>query len=136
MFKTLYTTVLPSARTRSYAGNVQFIFRQQIQPWHPSSTLAHEAGVAVLRLAPARFWDFSERLFAAQADYFDESVVRESRNDTYKRLAKLGASVGVAEEEMFGLLKVADASGEGGAKNGGNKVTDDLKQLVKVSGRV
>lgn len=62
---------------------MQFIFRQQIQPWHPSSTLVHEAGVAVLRLAPSKFWDFSAKLFEQQKEYFDVNVVNEPRNDTY-----------------------------------------------------
>jgi hypothetical protein len=43
-----------------YSSKVQILFRQQIQPWHPSSTLVHEAGVAVLKLQPAKFWDFSK----------------------------------------------------------------------------
>jgi len=133
MFKTLYSSVFPSASSKSYASNVQFIFRQQIQPWHPSSTLVHEAGVAVLRLSPTKFWDFSEKLFNAQNDYFDVNVVYETRNDTYKRLAKLGATVGVKEEEMYDLLKVSAKPNENGELNTGNKVTDDFKQLIKVT---
>ena len=30
-----------------YAGKVKVIFRNQVQPWHASSTLVHEAGIAV-----------------------------------------------------------------------------------------
>jgi hypothetical protein len=59
MFNTIYTSVLPLIRQK-YPSKVQIIFRQQIQPWHPSSTLVHEAGVAVLKLQPAKFWDFSK----------------------------------------------------------------------------
>jgi hypothetical protein len=132
MFKTLYSSVFPSGTSKSYAPNVQFIFRQQIQPWHPSSTLVHEAGVAVLKLEPSRFWDFSEKLFDAQKDYFDVNVVHETRNDTYKRLAKLGATVGINEEEMYNLLEISDKPDGKGELNTGNKVTDDFKQLIKV----
>lgn len=49
MFNTLYTSVFPLIETK-YSGRVQVIFRQQIQPWHPSSTLTHEAGAAVLKV--------------------------------------------------------------------------------------
>ena len=35
------------------------IFRPQVQPWHSTSTLTHEAGLAVLRAAPEKFWEFS-----------------------------------------------------------------------------
>lgn len=59
MFNTVYTSVLPLIKQK-YASKVQILFRQQIQPWHPSSTLVHEAGVAVLKLKPEKFWDFSK----------------------------------------------------------------------------
>lgn len=59
MFNTVYTSVFPLVRQK-YASKVQILFRQQIQPWHPSSTLVHEAGVAVLKLEPSKFWDFSK----------------------------------------------------------------------------
>nr|POE49443.1 hypothetical protein CFP56_50360 [Quercus suber] len=132
MFSTVYTHVLPLLRSSPrYADKVQLIFRQQIQPWHPSSTLAHEAGVAVLRLDPAAFWRFSAALFAAQKDFFDANVVDEGRNQTYRRLAKVAAGVGLEEERVYGLLAVADTPGEDGGLNSGNKVTDDIKLLVK-----
>jgi hypothetical protein len=59
MFNTMYTSVFPLIQQK-YSSKVQVIFRQQIQPWHPSSTLVHEAGAAVLKLQPAKFWDFSK----------------------------------------------------------------------------
>ena len=132
MFNTLYTSVLPLL-PKKYPSKVQFLFRQQIQPWHPSSTLVHEAGVAILRLSPERFWPFSAALFEHQKEYFDVKVVHEARNETYKRLAKLAGSVGVNEEDVYELLEVSDKAGEGGSLNIGNKVTDDVKLMVKVS---
>lgn len=135
MFNTLYNHVFASSTYQSkYANKVQFIFRQQIQPWHPSSTLVHEAGAAVLRLAPDKFYDFSAALFDKQTEYFDVSVVNETRNATYKRLAKLAASsAGVKEDEVYGLLEIPDKPGEDGALNSGNKVTDDVKVMVKTN---
>lgn len=59
LFNTVYTSVFPLIRQK-YASKVQILFRQQIQPWHPSSTLVHEAGVAVLKLQPNKFWEFSK----------------------------------------------------------------------------
>ena len=132
MFKTVYGAVLPKTKGKPYENQVQFLFRQQVQPWHPSSTLVHEAGVGVLRLAPDKFWDFSEKLFEAQKDYFDVNVVNEGRNQTYKRLAKLGASAGIEEAKLFGLLHVSDKPGSDGSLNVGNEVTNDLKVLIKV----
>lgn len=132
MFKTIYKTVLPGASAKPYANNVQFVLRQQVQPWHPSSTLVHESGIAVQRLAPEKFWEYSEKLFEQQTDFFDVSVVNETRNKTYERLAKLGASVGVDEKMMYDLLRVSDKPGPDGSKNIGNEVTNDLKVLIKV----
>ena len=59
MFSTVYNSVFPIGE-KKYPQKVQFIFRQQIQPWHPSSTLVHEAGVAVLKTKPEAFWKFSD----------------------------------------------------------------------------
>ncbi|KAI4130067.1 MAG: hypothetical protein LQ338_001918 [Usnochroma carphineum] len=132
MFLTLYTSILPTL-PRKYPGKVQFIFRQQIQPWHPSSTLCHEAGAAVLRLAPGKFWEFSKLLFDHQKEFFDVNVVKETRNETYKRLAKLAGEVGVDEGKVYGLLEVRDKPGEDGSLNIGNGVTDDIKVMVKVN---
>ncbi|RDW87580.1 hypothetical protein BP5796_03274 [Coleophoma crateriformis] len=132
MFNTVYSSVFPLLKSNAkYSNSVQFIFRQQIQPWHPSSTLVHEAGVAVLKLSPQLFWPFSAALFADQKSYFDVNIVNETRNATYARLAKLGASVGVDESKMYDLLKISDKPREDGALNTGNGTTDDLKKLVK-----
>ena len=131
MFNTLYTSILPDL-PKKYPSKVQFIFRQQIQPWHPSSTLVHEAGAAVLRLSPDKFWPFSAALFEKQKDFFDVNVVKETRNDTYKRLAKIAGSVGVEEAKVYDLLQIPDKPGEDGSLNSGNQVTNDVKLMVKV----
>ncbi|KAI5862983.1 hypothetical protein GGS23DRAFT_605111 [Durotheca rogersii] len=135
LFKTFYHSVIPLIKANpKWAGNLQILFRQQIQPWHPASTLVHEAALAVLRLAPARYWAFSDALFQAQLDYFDEFLVDESRNQTYRRLAKLAASVtGVDEDQIYGLLEIPPKVREGSHANGGNKVTDDLKVQIKTA---
>lgn len=132
MFNTIYTSVLPRIEER-YKSKVQVIFRQQIQPWHPSSTLVHEAGAAVLRLTPSKFYEFSATLFAHQNEYFDVNVVNETRNDTYKRLACLAQTIGVEGAKVLELLHVSDKPGKDGALNSGNTVTDDVKFMVKAS---
>ena len=136
MWNTLATSVLPSLPKRKTP--VRVILRQQIQPWHPSSTLVHEAAVAVLKLSPESYLSFSTALFAHQKEYFDVNVVHEARNETYARLAKLAASEevgesGVDEKKLYELLAVSDKPGKDGALNSGNGVTDDLKLLVKAN---
>ncbi|KAJ5099121.1 hypothetical protein N7532_006122 [Penicillium argentinense] len=119
MFNTFYT--LGPMITQKYSSRLRVIFRQHIQPWHPSSTLTHEAGAAVLRLAPEKFWDFSGALFKRQAEFFD----------TYKRLAQVAGSVGVDERKVLDLLTIPEASGADGQLNAGNQVTNDIKWIVK-----
>lgn len=131
MFGTLYNHVLPQV-PKQYSGKVQFLFRQQIQPWHPSSTLVHEAAAAVLQIAPDKFWPFSAALFEHQKEFFDVNVVKEGRNDTYKRLAQVAAGVGVDESKIYDLLEISDKPGKDGGLNVGNKVTNDVKLMVKV----
>src|SRR2546423_15597829 len=91
MFHTLHSSVRPLLHKKYTSPGVRLIFRQHIQPWHPSSTLVHESGAAVLRLAPPKLWEYSALLFQHQNEYFDVNVVHESRNETYKRLARLDA---------------------------------------------
>ncbi|KUJ24349.1 uncharacterized protein LY89DRAFT_663097 [Mollisia scopiformis] len=132
MFNTVYTSVFPLIE-KKYASKVQILFRQQIQPWHPSSTLVHEAGVAVLKLQPSKFWDFSKALFDEAKSFYDVNVVNETRNKSYERLAKIGAKVGLNEKEMYDLLYISDKPDKDGSLNTGNQVTNDLKVLVKMN---
>ncbi|KAJ5727095.1 hypothetical protein N7493_004915 [Penicillium malachiteum] len=129
MFNTFYE--LSPKIAAHYGSRLQVILRQHIQPWHPSSTLTHEAAVAVLRLAPEKYWEFSSALFKQQTEFFDISVVNETRNKTYERLAKIAGSVGVDEGKFLDLLKIPETPGENGQLNAGNKVTNDLKWIIK-----
>ncbi|KAJ5675874.1 hypothetical protein N7462_008771 [Penicillium macrosclerotiorum] len=129
MFNTFYT--LSPTIAHQYGSRLQVIFRQHIQPWHPSSTLTHEAGAAVLRLAPEKFWDFSATLFQHQSEFFDVSVVNETRNKTYERLARIAGSVGVDEQSVLNLLTIPDTPDSTGQLNVGNQVTNDLKLMIK-----
>jgi hypothetical protein len=129
MFKTFYAEGPTVAQ--QYSSRLQVIFRQQIQPWHPSSTLTHEAGAAVLRLAPEKFWEFSATLFQRQTEFFDVNVVNETRNKTYERLAKIAGSVGVDEKKVLALLLIPETSNPN-ELNVGNQVTNDIKWMTKV----
>ncbi|KAK0668317.1 hypothetical protein QBC41DRAFT_322104 [Cercophora samala] len=139
LFNQLYNNVIPKIITPnpSLSSKVQFIIRQQIQPWHPSSTLVHEAALAVLTLtnsSPAKFYQFSSALFSQQKSYFDISLVNEPRNETYRRLAKLASdSVGLDQDQVYNLLAIPSQPGEDGALNAGNAVTNDVKLITKIN---
>lgn len=87
----------------------------------------------MLRLSPSNFWDFSAHLFEHQTFFFDASVVAETRNETYKQLAKLAAGVGVDGKENYSLLEISDKPDKNGGLNAGNRVTDDVKVMVKAN---
>ncbi|KAJ5127508.1 hypothetical protein N7448_008287 [Penicillium atrosanguineum] len=129
MFNTFNT--LGPIISQQYGPQLQVIFRQHIQPWHPSSTLTHEAAAAVLRLAPEKFWEFSAALFKCQTEFFDVSLVNETRNKTYERLAQIAGSVGLDERKVLELLEIPESPGEDGQLNIGNQVTNDIKLMVK-----
>jgi protein-disulfide isomerase len=132
LFETLHQLVLPSPTYRTtHSTHVSILLRQQIQPWHPSSTLVHEAALASLKLAPHRFWDVSAAIFARQREFFDESTSGETRNETYERLAGIvGEAAGVEKEKVMEILRVR-VGGE--VRNAGNGVTDDLKLITKMN---
>jgi len=67
--------------------------------------MTHESALAVERVDPSKFWDYSMALFAKQTSFFDSSSATESRLDMYKRLAKLAEeSVGVSAEQVLKYL--------------------------------
>ncbi|CAO3679401.1 unnamed protein product [Umbelopsis vinacea] len=127
IYKKLRKDVVPYL-TNEHPDQVQVIFRQQVQPWHPTSTLLHEAALAVERVDKSRFWDFSDVLFERQTEYFDEAVYTKSRNEIYGKLADLASSINVPGDKVLSYLTVKT----GEAKNSGNQVTNDLKLQIKL----
>lgn len=131
-WRRLRAEILP-ALDKKFPGKIQLVFRHQIQPWHPQSTLVHEAGLAVARLAPAKFLTFTDVLFERSTEYYDEAVYNETRPETYARLAKLANEVaGVPEAEFLKLVAVPPLpAGATTALNKGNALAVDLKYFIK-----
>ncbi|KAK2741048.1 hypothetical protein FQN57_005785 [Myotisia sp. PD_48] len=132
MFRTIHND-LYSLLDKKYPGNIQVIFRPLIQPWHPSSTLTHEAAVAVLLTEPAKFWRFSNALFQHQEEFFDSNVVDETRNQTYERLTQLAKKTcSIDPEKLYNMLQI-QGPGDVQSLNAGNHLTPHLKFLTKAS---
>lgn len=112
-----------------YDGKVKVIFRNQVQPWHASSTFVHEAGLAVARVAPDKFWPFSLALFKHQEEYFDIPTSTLTPLQIREKLAALAASV-IGEDKKGSFADVLTLKS---TPNGGVDVTDDLKYTVKFS---
>ncbi|TFK71996.1 hypothetical protein BDN72DRAFT_793003 [Pluteus cervinus] len=112
-----------------YAGKVKAIIRLQVQPWHASSTLTHEAALAVVRVSPENFWPFSLALFDRQGEYFDIPSSTLTPLQIREKLAQLAAGVipPQAVDPFKDLLTLKSTP------NGGVAVTDDLKYTIKFS---
>ncbi|KAG7095921.1 hypothetical protein E1B28_006605 [Marasmius oreades] len=112
-----------------YEGKVKVVFRNQVQPWHSSSTFVHEASLAVARSSPDNFWAFSLALFKRQGEYFDIPTSTLTPLQIRAKLAKLATDVVGSQlsDELSELLKLKSSP------NGGVDVTDDLKYTVKFS---
>ncbi|KAK9379303.1 thioredoxin-like protein [Kockiozyma suomiensis] len=131
LFNQVYHNLLPAIAEKFPSGSFTFVFRQQIQPWHPSSTLVHEAALAVERLDASKFWQFSDALFAVSAEYYDTAVADETRVQTYERLAELASkSVGVDKKAFLELLTIKPSE-DGKPHNSGNQITNDLKLFIR-----
>ncbi|KAG0205853.1 hypothetical protein BGX28_002588 [Mortierella sp. GBA30] len=122
---------------KEHPGQIQIILRNQIQPWHPASTLTAEAALAVEKVDPSLFVAFSDILFNQQKSFFDEAVVEKTRSGQYKALASLAASTrtsssSLTEQKVYDLLQIASVQDPAQSTNTGNKVTNDLKYFVKL----
>ncbi|OCH94281.1 hypothetical protein OBBRIDRAFT_789416 [Obba rivulosa] len=112
-----------------YNGKVHIIFRPQVQPWHASSTFTHEAALAVLRIAPDKFWAFALALFRKQEEFFDiPSSVLTPVQIRAKLAIIAGTVIGINKVPQFEALLTLIST-----PNGGVSVTDDLKYTVKFS---
>ncbi|KAK4521951.1 uncharacterized protein ATC70_004490 [Mucor velutinosus] len=127
IYKKLREEVWPFVES-TYPDKFQFIFRQQVQPWHASSTIVHEAAIAVEKIDNKKFFEFSDALFANQKEYFDEALENKTRRETAESLAKLAEQVGVPSAKVLELI----SNGTGEPKNHGNQVSNDLKLCIKI----
>ncbi|KAF9332404.1 hypothetical protein BG006_004720 [Podila minutissima] len=136
IWKQVYHHVVPWLE-HEHPGKVQVIVRNQIQPWHPSSSLTAEAALAVESIDPAQFASFSDVLFAHQKKFFDETVIEKSRRDQYETLATLATSTlpkssSITKERILELLYIPTVEDAEKSTNTGNKVAADLKFFIKL----
>jgi len=110
-----------------FDGKVKVIFRNQVQPWHASSTFVHEAGLAVARASPDVFWAFSLELFKQQMDFFDGPTSTMTPLEIRAKLAHIVDKVQGNTKKFNGLLTLK------GPGNAGVEVTNDLKYTIKFS---
>ncbi|OJA17710.1 hypothetical protein AZE42_07450 [Rhizopogon vesiculosus] len=112
-----------------YYGKVKVIMRLQVQPWHATSTYTHEAGLAVARAAPEKFWPFSIALFKQQDEFFDIPSSTMTPLQIREKLGNIAAQL-ITKEQVITFKELLTLKP---TPNGGNAVTDDLKYTVKFS---
>ncbi|GJE84858.1 thioredoxin-like protein [Phanerochaete sordida] len=113
-----------------YAGKVKIIFRNQVQPWHGTSILLHEAGLAMVRVAPEQFWPFSLAIWAHHKEYHDLPAADMTPRQVRHKITDLAVQfIGEGRRQAFlDLLTNSDTQ-----PNYGVAVTNDLKYTVRFS---
>ena len=99
-----------------HGDDVRLLVYHQVQPWHPQSTMLHEAAIAVADVGGNdAFWKFSSALYATQTDFFDANAWGKSRAQIYDELAALAeTSAGVSAMDVSArLARVVDPDGAG-----------------------
>ncbi|KAF9972916.1 hypothetical protein BGZ73_003888 [Actinomortierella ambigua] len=135
----VYNHVLPWVE-KNHPGRLQVIVRNQIQPWHPTSTIVAEAALAAEKIDGRHFAAASNALFTHQKSFFDEAVADLGRNQQYQALIRLLASElanakngapAVDQAQLLALLEIRSTSAQE-STNHGNQVTNDIKYFVKL----
>ena len=120
--KTLETVLRPLLENQ-YAGKVKVIFRPQVQPWWPSSAIAHEASLAVAKAAPRSWWQYAVALFENRTSFTDVPTSTLSPVQLRQKFADFGLESGTLTAEEVNAVKQLLTL----RPNGGTGVTDDLK---------
>ena len=107
---------------------LRVVFHQVPQPWHPQSTLLHEAALAVEQAQPSAYSAMFAKLFDNRDRFTDLHTYEKTRLEIYQELAELAMEVGV-DHDTFMKLLVLNMSG--GKTNSGNGATGALKLVVK-----
>ncbi|KAI0322509.1 thioredoxin-like protein [Amylostereum chailletii] len=113
-----------------YDGKVKVIFRNQVQPWHATSTFVHEASLAASRAAPEKFWSFTVTLMNRQEEFYDGPTSTLTALQIREKLADVATEAGITGDKLAQFKDLLTLKGSG---NGGIDVTDDLKYTIKFS---
>eukprot|EP00834_Sanchytrium_tribonematis_P001295 NODE_30_length_37342_cov_0.449507.p22 type:complete len:188 gc:universal NODE_30_length_37342_cov_0.449507:4671-4108(-) len=105
-------------------SDIQFIFRHQVQPWHPQSSLLHYVLIAVNKHNPESFYKAVKILFEHQEDFFDANVQDLSPKDIYGKAIHL-----LSRHDIHVDTKLFEV-GEG---NSGSALVPDMKYHIKIS---
>lgn len=95
--------VIDAIEASPLKGKVKFVWFNLIQPWHPQSTMLHEASLAVKKLDATKFDAFCGLLFDRQPEFVDKVTFDKSRKQIIQELAAIGAEAGVDAVHFVGF---------------------------------
>ncbi|KAF8338912.1 uncharacterized protein EI90DRAFT_2967369 [Cantharellus anzutake] len=131
IFKNSIVPILaPAVTTGALKGKVKLLLRLQVQPWHGSSTFTHEAALAVGKVVPESFFDYTSVFFKNQEAFFDRAVADLTPTQIREKLVALAGEVPSIDKSKLPAIK--DALTYKGSPNGGIDVTNDLKWNIKL----
>ena len=70
-------------------SDLQFVFRHQVQPWHPQSSYLHYSVMLVNKFNPEFLFKALQVLFESQDSFFDAQVQDLSPIQLYSRVADI-----------------------------------------------
>jgi len=88
IWNTINHHVIPSLISNDATTNIDFIFHQLPQPWHPQSTLLHESALVVRKMfddsggSYEKYLQYSDILFTRQEEFFDINTWDKKRKST------------------------------------------------------
>lgn len=118
---------------QDFDNQVQIVFHNYVQVWHPTSNLVHEASLAVAQLDPDSFLQFSYHLFKDIKEYYDTATADLTRNQIYNKIYDV--SIGpngpkFTKEQFLGKLVIKTTTSD--HQNSGNAVSNDLKVFTRI----
>jgi len=122
--------IKPAVTGGDLSKKVQLVIRLQPQPWHGSSTFTHEAALAVGRVSPESFWEYSRLLLKRQEEFFDRPTADLTPTQIRQKLVDLAGEVSTINKSQ--LPQILDLLTYKSSPNGGVEVTNDLKFHVKL----
>jgi len=110
--RTVCAEVLPTMET-SKPGDVQFVYHNVIQPWHPQSALAHMTFFAIKQLnGPQKATEFANLFVDHRENFTSDKILNKSNRQVLQELSELGALVGVDSAAILSKLTGGDTTGD------------------------
>ncbi|CDR45027.1 CYFA0S16e01288g1_1 [Cyberlindnera fabianii] len=131
LFINWYENLYPKLTTE-YENQVQFVFRNYIQPWHPTSNLLHEAALAVAQLQPDWFLEASYQLMKNITQFYDSETFGLTRHQIYDKVYDVCIGPNnsqITKEDFIEKLYIKKTDKP---SNSGNAVTNDVKVFTRI----